>query len=178
MFENAIRWLRDTYDDQPYFVERDVVYTVQLHLWERIRERKLDWSVFNDYPMLPGARRSLSADIAIRTAAGDVLLAAEFKYEPAHHRADLLAHKFPVIGWADPLKDIGRIREFVTAGKAPVAYAVLVDEGRFFRSREAHAGSKWIDWEARTPDGHAASILWARWPDEPPTNAGSPLILG
>jgi hypothetical protein len=34
MFEDAIGWLRDAYDDRPFFVERDVVYTVQLRLWE------------------------------------------------------------------------------------------------------------------------------------------------
>jgi len=164
MFEDAIRWLRETYDGRPFFVERDIVYTVQLQLWRLIRQHRLDWSVFNDYPMIPGPRRHLSADIAIRSDAGEVLLAAEFKFELAHHRKDLLSHKFPVIGWGDPLKDIARIRDFVTTGKAPVAYAVLIDEGRFFRVREAHAGSEWIDWDARTPDGQAVSILWARWP--------------
>jgi hypothetical protein len=50
MFEDAIRWLRETYDDRPFFVERDVVYTVQLQLWQRIREHGLDWSLFNDIP--------------------------------------------------------------------------------------------------------------------------------
>ena len=59
IFEDAIRSLRDTYDDRPHFVERDIVYTVQLHLWKMVRERGLDWSIFNDYPMLPGPRRSL-----------------------------------------------------------------------------------------------------------------------
>jgi len=166
IFEDAIRSLRDTYDDRPHFVERDIVYTVQLHLWKLVRERGLDWSIFNDYPMLPGPRRSLSADLAIRSGAGHVLLAAEFKYESAHRRLDLLSHKFPVIGWGDALKDISRIREFVTAGKVPVAYAVLVDEGRYFRARDPHPGSEWIDWNARTPDGHVVSILWARWPHE------------
>ncbi len=166
IFEEAIRSLRDTYDDIPHFVERDIIYTVQLCLWKMVRQRGLDWSIFNDYPMLPGARRSLSADLAIRSGAGHLLLAAEFKYEPAHHRSDLLSHKFPVIGWGDALKDISRIREFVAAGKVPVAYAVLVDEGRFFRARAPHAGSEWIDWTARTPDGHVVSILWARWPHD------------
>jgi hypothetical protein len=164
IFEDAIRWLRDAYDDRPFFLERDVVYTVQLRLWEQIRAHSLNWSVFNDYPMIPGPRRHLSADLAIRSDGGDVLLAAEFKFEPAHSRPDLLSHKFPVIGWGDPLKDIARIREFVTGGKARVAYAVLIDEGRFFRVREAHPDSEWIDWDARTPDGQAVSILWARWP--------------
>lgn len=166
MFEDAIRSFRDAYDDQPFFVERDIVYSVQLHLWKLVRERGLDWSVFNDYPMLPGLRRSRSADLAIRSDTGHVLLAAEFKYEPAHRRMDLLSHKFPVVGWNDPLKDISRIREFVTAGKTPVAYAVLVDEGRYFRARNAHVGSEWIDWNARTPEGHVVSILWSRWPEE------------
>jgi hypothetical protein len=164
MFEDAVRWLRDTYDDHPYFLERDVVYAVQVYLWEQIRVRGLDWSVFNDYPMLPGQRRSFSADLAICSPIDGVLLAAEFKFEPDHGRPDLLAHKFPVIGWADPLKDIERIREFVSARQALVAYAVLIDEGRFFRTRDAHPGSEWIDWDSRTPDGHAVSILWARWP--------------
>jgi hypothetical protein len=98
--------------------------------------------------MLLGPRRSRSADLAIRTASGDVLLAAEFKFEPDHARRDLLANKFPVTGWGDALKDIGRIEEFVSAGKVPVAYAVLIDEGRFYRTREAHPGSEWIDWKA------------------------------
>ena len=164
MFERAIAWLRDTYDDRRYFVERDLVYAVQNRLWEQIHENRLDWSVFNDYPMLPGPRRSLSADLAIRSGAAEVLLAAEFKFEPAHTRTDLLSHKFPVTGWADSLKDISRIREFVTAGKAPVAYAVLVDEGRYYRFRPAHEGGEWIDWDARTPTGNAVSILWSRWP--------------
>ena len=166
MFQDVIAWLRDTYDDRTLFVERDLVYTVQVRLWREVRERGFDWSVFNDYPMLPGPRRALCADLAILSGRGDGLLAAEFKFEPSHSRADLLTHKFPVIGWADSLKDISRIREFVSAGKVPIAYAVLVDEGRFFRSRQAHDGGEWVDWDARAPTGHAVSILWSRWPRE------------
>lgn len=45
--------------------------------------------------MIPGPRRHLSADLAIRSDEDDVLLAAEFKFEPAHRRLDLLSHKFP-----------------------------------------------------------------------------------
>lgn len=145
-------------------MERDLVYAVQVRLRQQVRERCLDWLIFNDYPMLPGSRRSLSADLVVRARAGDVLVAAEFKFEPAHSRADLLSHKFPVTGWADSLKDISRIRDFVSAGRAPIAYAVLVDEGRYFRPRPAHGGGEWIDWDARAPAGHAVSILSSRWP--------------
>jgi len=37
--------------------------------------------------------------------------------------------KFPVIGWGDAPKDISRIREFVTAGKAPVPMLYLSTKG-------------------------------------------------
>lgn len=98
MFEQTIAWLRDTYDERPFYVERDVVYAVQLRLWEMVRGHGLDWEVFNDYPMVPGPRRAFSADIAVRDSSGSVLVAAEFKYEPDHSPPDLLAHKFPVVG--------------------------------------------------------------------------------
>lgn len=84
MFKGAVRWLRDTYEQHRFFVERDLVCAVQLALWNRITRKELAWSVFNDYPMLPGTRRALSADLAIRDGSGDVLVAAEFKYEPDH----------------------------------------------------------------------------------------------
>ena len=45
IFEDAIRSLRDTYDDRPYFLERDIVYTVQLQQWKIVRERGLDLSI-------------------------------------------------------------------------------------------------------------------------------------
>jgi hypothetical protein len=38
MIEHAIRRLRETYDGRPFFVERDVDYSVQLLLWQRIRD--------------------------------------------------------------------------------------------------------------------------------------------
>ena len=45
---------------------------------------------------------------------------------------------------------------------------MFVDEGSHFRHRKAHAGSQWIDWQARTPEGHKVALLWSRWPaDEP-----------
>jgi hypothetical protein len=164
VFEESIAWLGDTYDERPFFVERDVVYAVQVQVWSLIRERGLSWEVFNDYPMLPGPRRAFSADIAIRDESGQVLLAAEFKYEPDHSRPDLLAHKFPVVAFESVLKDVDRIKQFVEAGKAAIAYAVFVDEGTFFRKRPVQPGSSWIDWQTETPEGRRTSILWSHWP--------------
>jgi hypothetical protein len=46
-------------------VEREIVSTIQKKLNELIAQEGLPFVVFNDYPMLPGTRRALSADIAI-----------------------------------------------------------------------------------------------------------------
>ena len=47
-----------------------------------ISERGLSFTVLSDYGMPPGPRRSLSADLVIRNAAGHVLVAAELKSCP------------------------------------------------------------------------------------------------
>ena len=49
MFEDAIRWLRETYDDRPLFVERDVVYTVQLQRASTLRRRDVLGGLIHEY---------------------------------------------------------------------------------------------------------------------------------
>jgi hypothetical protein len=49
MFEDAIRWLRETYDDRPLFVERDVVYTVQLQRASTRRRRDVLGGLIHEY---------------------------------------------------------------------------------------------------------------------------------
>ena len=53
LFEDALAWLRARYGSYLFFAERDVVWTLQLRLLERVQERGLRLTVFNDYPMLP-----------------------------------------------------------------------------------------------------------------------------
>src|SRR5690242_16270653 len=91
LFENAIGWLQQNYANFQFFVERDVVWTIQMYLIKQIKERDLPYKVFNDFPILPGSRRSLSADIAILNSNENDLVevAAEFKYEPSHRRSDV-----------------------------------------------------------------------------------------
>lgn len=168
LFEDSIAWLQQHYGDLEFWVERDIVWTLQTHLRQMVVNHGLSWTVFNDYPMLPGSRRSLSVDLAIRDADGEVLVAAEFKYEPSHDRVEFraLPGKLPVVFWGieGVAKDVVRIREFVEAGKARTAYAVFIDEGRYFRNRPAHPGAEWRDWEPAGPGGRSPSVLWARWP--------------
>jgi hypothetical protein len=97
LFGQALDWLRATYGERRYFVERDVVWTIQTWLLTRVRELDLPWQVQNDYAALPGIRRSLSADLAI-VVDGRPGLLVEFKYEPSHRRTDIPRAKLPVIG--------------------------------------------------------------------------------
>lgn len=54
LFEEAISWLREHYDEFEFWNERDLVWTVQTRLRRVIRDRQLPYTIFNDYPMLPG----------------------------------------------------------------------------------------------------------------------------
>lgn len=128
----ALDELRTRYSEQPFWCERDVVCWLQ-------RRLTLSCSgslrVFNDFGMLPGPRRALSADLAI-VDGNEVLLAAEFKYEPAKTRNDIKPNKLPVTGPVDYFRDVARIESFVIAGKTPVAWAIFIDEGGRYRAQE------------------------------------------
>jgi hypothetical protein len=161
LFEHVLVWLQETYHDHTFFVERDVVWTLQLELKRQIDRRGLPLRVFNDYAVAKGSRRGLCADLALIDQANKVKVAAEFKYEPDHRRQDIRQQKLPVVGWKDMEKDIGRVRTFVAAGAIECGYTVFIDEGGYFRHREAHTGSNWIDWPKQEPRT-APSILFSR----------------
>lgn len=173
LFEESIAWLKDNYDEFGFQVERDIVWTLQTYIVKGIKERDLPFRVFNDYPMLRGARRSLSADLVV--IEGDAVeVAAEFKYEPSHRRPDIQLQKVTpsVVFWGAASSEAGmgvshdveRARQFVDTGKAMAAYSIFIDEGGHFRHREPFPGSRWIDWESPAQEGRSVSILWARFP--------------
>ena len=80
LIKDALSWLQANYSDFAFFVERDVVWTLQLRLSKQIKDSNLTYRIYNDYPMLAGSHRSLSADIVILDNADRVAMAAEFKY--------------------------------------------------------------------------------------------------
>ena len=51
VFESAIEWLRDNYSSFGFVAERDIVWTLQKHLKEALRENGPSHEVFNDYPI-------------------------------------------------------------------------------------------------------------------------------
>ncbi len=149
LFEASLGWLQSTYPQHQFFVERGVVWTLQKHLNQVIRSGQLSFHVFNDYGIDLGNRRRIFADLAVLDPDDTVQLAVEFKYEPSHSRVDIQPSKFPAVFWGKDgvAKDIERITEFVSKGKAKHAYSVFIDEGGHFRSRRPHAGAKWHKWE-------------------------------
>ncbi|MGH3262474.1 MAG: hypothetical protein ACRDNS_10790 [Trebonia sp.] len=168
LFEEALGWLREHYLEFEFSVERDLVWTMQTHLRRVVAERGLPYLVLSDYPMLAGSRRAMCADMVVRDRPTGAIVAAEFRYEPAHRRTEFLAmpSKIPVAAWGAEgvAKDMGRIRAFVREGAASAALSVFIDEGRYFRHRPPHPGSDWIDWDGATSGGVAPSVLLSRWP--------------
>lgn len=154
----ALRDLRVGYQDQTFWVERDVVHWMQLRIRESAPE---GFRVYNDYGLLPGTRRARSADLVI-THEERPLVAVEFKYEPCKSRADIQTKKLPVIGWVDVDKDISRIEEFVTAGAVAVAWSVCIDEGSRYRGQPRHLHSRSEDWET----SYSTQVTLTRYPPE------------
>lgn len=144
--EHALAWLCRHYTDYRFFTERDVVWTVQTYLRGLIGGADLPCYVYNDYPILPGSRRSLSADLAIVNANGVIETVMEFKYEPAHHRSDILKQKLPVVEWTSVVADIQRVHDFVARGKANTGYSIFIDEGGAFRHRRLPTSAAWQEW--------------------------------
>lgn len=164
VFEDALAWLRDHYASKRFYVERDIVWTVQTHLAFRIAEQQLPYRVFSEYPMLPGLRRSICTDLVLLNSENVVEVAGEFKFEPSHKRGgiDIWPGKFDATSWPALTLDLQKIRQYVDQGKAGTAYSILIDEGGYFRHRPAQPGSVWIDWAVQGEPWHKVSVHWTR----------------
>lgn len=164
LFRHGLGWLSEQYGDRVFYVERDLVYTLQTRLNQLIAADKAPLTVCNDYPMLPGPRRHLSADLALIAPSGDVAVAVEFKYEPCHRRHDVLRHKLPVPVWADILKDTVRVHDFVELGKTAIGYAICVDEGGHLSRRDLTVYVDQQAWDGRPRHDHPVTALIHRYP--------------
>jgi hypothetical protein len=58
--EEAVDWLRKNYGQFEFWVERDLVWTLQSRMRALVSERRLPFAVLNDYGLIRGPRRSLS----------------------------------------------------------------------------------------------------------------------
>lgn len=127
-----------------------------------LADRKVPYQVLHEYPMPLGAK----CDLVICDASKTVLVAAEFKYEPSHQRAEFVAMpgKVPVVFWGKEGvgADISKAARYITRGSAQAAFSIFIDEGSHFRHRTAHHGSRWMDWPGVGPAG-SVSVLRARF---------------
>jgi hypothetical protein len=168
LFEQTLEWFGSNYGNYEFFLERDLVWTIQQKLREIIAENSLQFEVFNDFPIKKAQRRSLTTDLAILNKRNEVELAIEFKYEPDHQRGvGIEKNIWPsklnpsVVFWGKDgvKKDVERARHYVDQKKAKLAMTIFVDEGGFFRHREPHQGTKWVDLNCGGKNPRKISLL-------------------
>jgi hypothetical protein len=124
--------------------------------------KKLSLKVYNDYPMIKGQRRSLSADLVILNDLNEVEVAVEFKYEPSHKRKEYTNGKFPVTDRKRILNDIARIKEFIDSGKVKSVHAIFIGEGSYLYNliKPDNIQSKWLKWGNYNSRLLDVSVLW------------------
>lgn len=155
--QEAIDWLRKSYGDFRFFVQRDVVWTLQTRLLALAAASGLDIRIFNDYLMLPGRPRATYADLVLLRPDDSIALALEVRYEPSHARPDILGSRLPLVFWGEGVvSDVQRVREYERREAAASACSLFIDEGGHFRSRTPPPGSEWHDWGR----GRWALISW------------------
>ncbi len=168
LFEDAVNWLRSNYSCFNFFLERDIVWTLQTRIITEARKQQLPLSVYDNHK-LPGSRRL--ADLAIVNAGNSPEILVELKYEPDHNRTDITAGKLnpskvywnhPRDGGVEP--DIARAREFVNEGIARVGCSMLIDEGSHFSGKPAPEGSRWVEWGQSPYSQARISVLIAHFP--------------
>jgi hypothetical protein len=164
ILQEALSWLGHEYPNRVFYVERDIVYTVQQRVNDLIAGHEAALTAYNDYPVLPGPRRGFSADLALLDPARDIAVAVEFKYEPCHRRSDILKSKLPVTDWSEIVKDTSRIRQFVDSGRASVGYAVVIDEGGYLLRRDLSIYADRQEWSGHWGHDHPLDALIFRYP--------------
>lgn len=155
LFEMALDWLKLNYGDFEFFAERDLVWTIQNKVRALIIAENLSFEVYNDFPIIKAKRRSLTTDLVILNKRNEVEVAVEFKYEPDHQRGmgvnkSIWPTKLSpsVVFWGKEgvAKDVERVKRYIDQRKAKMAITIFIDEGRLFRHRHPHLGTRWVDW--------------------------------
>ena len=182
IFEESIDWVKENYEKFYFHKERDIVWTIHKKITEIIKENNLPYKVYDEYPIMPGNRSSIRADLAILKKdfiprqGNTIEVAAEFKYEPDHEREDMLTFfydaqgnkktKFPLVFWKEGVgKDIDNAREYFSLKLAKTSYSIFIDEGGYFRHNAPFVGSRWVDFPLSSNELKMISILWFKLPN-------------
>ena len=167
LFEKAITWLHECYQEFRFFQERDIVWTLQCRLLKEIERKGLPYKVFHGYPISRKPKHLVDLAI-VRDKADLVAVTVDLKYEPSHARSDISAGKLSpsVVYWAHPSdggvkKDVEWAQLIVKENLARTAYVVFVDEGSHFRKEAPFPGSDWLGWGQIGPGGSDVALLWS-----------------
>lgn len=159
----ALDWLRDTYRGQRFFKERDVEAALQRRMNELFEERRADWRVYENHKV-PGKQLDLA--VVDRRRPSTVALAVELKYEPDHARAgsDMRGDtaKFPVCLAGEIARDVESIRRCAAEGLIDVGYALLLDEGGYWRTRQTPPPGECRLWGSDTEKRKAPGMFVTR----------------
>lgn len=155
LFNSAVKWLKENYRNHTFYLERDIVWTLQNKLLDIIKANKLPFDVFNDITIYrwtdnSNKKRKIAPDLIIickdkvqRTQRNLIKglelpaeLVLELKYQPSYKRKeiDIPRTKFPAVFWSNGssstiIGDIKRISKCIQCGKTNIAYAMFIDEG-------------------------------------------------
>lgn len=172
LFFEVISEIKRNYPDFGFYMERDLVWTIQKMLLHRITKNNLPYNVYNDYPIEKGERRSKSVDLAV-VGRGidyhDILdqkvsaeLVVEFKFEPSRMRKDICTHRLPVVFWSEVVEDINRVKRFFSHNKAKSAIAVFIDEYGRNRNKSSdifEVPNMWEEWGSYNTSMYNISVL-------------------
>jgi len=167
LLENALTWLRDNYRSCRFFAERDIVWTLQMHMICEAESRTPRLNIYDNHKLL----NRKQVDLAILSDRNTVDVVVEVKYEPDHRRTDISPGKLKPSkvywkskrsGGVEP--DIDRVREFVMNSGVRTGYALFIDEGSHFKLKPAPKDSHWEDWGESPYSKTRISVLIARFP--------------
>lgn len=139
IFEEAINNFKATYNDDVYYLERDVVFTFQKLIWKEIREVSecKNYKVFHELGLKNETEKVKNFDLAITRGNkyNKPELAIEFKYLPSLERKDkdIDKKKYNQTNLKEILKDFDAIKQFEGSKNIKYLYSIFVDEGSFFK---------------------------------------------
>ena len=139
---DVLTWLRTTYSSHGFFLKRDVAWTIQKRLLDRICLWGPPYRVVHNYKVPKSTGRQF--DLVLLDADGTVVLALKFQFEPAEK---LAPGKSPVVEWTTVVNDIGFVQALVKKKHAQSACSLFIDESGAFRKKPAPPGSHWEDWD-------------------------------
>jgi hypothetical protein len=178
LFESALEWLRENYDQFLFRNENDIVTVLWARMVKVAKAQGLPFEV--DYEQsfsVSSFERRLQCDIVVFGTNRKPLACIEVKFEPARTRPDTalrapkigrIQHLLPGHGLKDHHCDIERLPLYVEKVGAEVAYAVFIDEDSHhhasFDSSQLPVGTSWIVWTPKARDGFKTAVMLAQFP--------------